>query len=231
MPRCGAAEPRRASVPRICIVRRLEHRRTSQPRPGLGSWPSRNRSQLRPGDGQGQGGRTDRPHALAQRRRVLLGFHHGHATERHRSRPSAGRPEPALPTPARIVAMDWDWIDENDGGPTYMSLAASSHHPGGVNALFADGSVRFIKNTVNPTTWRASGPSPAAKSSRRIPTDPYRIARPRVTPHAQASGNHRARSLTFPEAGHSPRAFHAFHLTHGPLARSCDPRLIGLRLR
>ena len=48
------------------------------------------------------------------------------------------------------LPMDWDWVDENDGGPTYMSLSASSKHPGGVNALFADGSVRFIKNTVSP---------------------------------------------------------------------------------
>jgi prepilin-type N-terminal cleavage/methylation domain-containing protein/prepilin-type processing-associated H-X9-DG protein len=53
--------------------------------------------------------------------------------------------------------MDWDWIDENDGGPTFMSLAASSYHPGGVNALFADGSVRFVKNTVSPSTWTALG--------------------------------------------------------------------------
>jgi prepilin-type processing-associated H-X9-DG protein len=53
--------------------------------------------------------------------------------------------------------MDWDWIDENDGGPTYMSLSASSHHPGGVNALFADGSVRFIKNSISPVTWTALG--------------------------------------------------------------------------
>jgi hypothetical protein len=31
------------------------------------------------------------------------------------------------------VPMDWDSTDENDGGPTYMSLAASSNHGGGVN--------------------------------------------------------------------------------------------------
>jgi prepilin-type N-terminal cleavage/methylation domain-containing protein/prepilin-type processing-associated H-X9-DG protein len=57
----------------------------------------------------------------------------------------------------QIVPMDWDSIDENDGGPTYMSLAASSYHPGGVNALFADGSVRFVKNSVSADTWRALG--------------------------------------------------------------------------
>jgi prepilin-type N-terminal cleavage/methylation domain-containing protein/prepilin-type processing-associated H-X9-DG protein len=55
------------------------------------------------------------------------------------------------------LPMDWDWIDENDGGPTYMSLSASSHHSGGVNALFADGSVRFIKNSISPVTWTALG--------------------------------------------------------------------------
>ena len=33
----------------------------------------------------------------------------------------------------------------------------SSRHPGGVNALFGDGSVRFIKNTINPVTWSALG--------------------------------------------------------------------------
>jgi prepilin-type N-terminal cleavage/methylation domain-containing protein/prepilin-type processing-associated H-X9-DG protein len=57
----------------------------------------------------------------------------------------------------QIVRMDWDSTDENDGGPTYMSLNASSYHPGGVNALFADGSVRFVKNAVSPDTWRALG--------------------------------------------------------------------------
>jgi prepilin-type N-terminal cleavage/methylation domain-containing protein/prepilin-type processing-associated H-X9-DG protein len=55
------------------------------------------------------------------------------------------------------LPMDWDSVDENDGGPTYMSLAASSKHPGGVNALFADGSVHFCKDSTNPAIWRALG--------------------------------------------------------------------------
>ena len=37
-------------------------------------------------------------------------------------------------------------------GPTY---AARSRHPGGINATFCDGSVRFVKNTININTWRA----------------------------------------------------------------------------
>jgi prepilin-type N-terminal cleavage/methylation domain-containing protein/prepilin-type processing-associated H-X9-DG protein len=57
----------------------------------------------------------------------------------------------------QVVPMDWDWVDENDGGPTFMALNASSKHPGGVNALFADGSVHFIKNSVSPIVWYALG--------------------------------------------------------------------------
>jgi len=57
----------------------------------------------------------------------------------------------------QILPMDWDWVDENDGGPTFMSLAASSYHAGGVNALFADGSVHFVKNSISGVTWRALG--------------------------------------------------------------------------
>lgn len=33
--------------------------------------------------------------------------------------------------------------------------AARSYHPGGVNVGFCDGSVRFVKNTINLVTWRA----------------------------------------------------------------------------
>jgi prepilin-type N-terminal cleavage/methylation domain-containing protein/prepilin-type processing-associated H-X9-DG protein len=57
----------------------------------------------------------------------------------------------------QLVPMDWDSVDENDGGPTYMALEASSKHPAGVNALFADGSVHFVKNSVSPLVWRGLG--------------------------------------------------------------------------
>ncbi len=40
-------------------------------------------------------------------------------------------------------------------GANYANV--SSFHPGGVNAAFADGSVRFIKNSVNMLTWMQLG--------------------------------------------------------------------------
>ena len=43
------------------------------------------------------------------------------------------------------------------GGPTFAAITARSYHSGGVNVLFADGGVRFIKSSVNPMTWRALG--------------------------------------------------------------------------
>lgn len=36
-----------------------------------------------------------------------------------------------------------------------LSVAARSRHPGGVQILFADGRVQFIKDSVNLMTWRA----------------------------------------------------------------------------
>ncbi len=41
------------------------------------------------------------------------------------------------------------WYDEY--------LASRSRHPGGVQSLFGDGSVRFVKSTINLATWRALG--------------------------------------------------------------------------
>ena len=38
-----------------------------------------------------------------------------------------------------------------------FSIQASSFHSGGVNGLMADGSVKFFKSTISPTTWGAVG--------------------------------------------------------------------------
>jgi prepilin-type processing-associated H-X9-DG protein len=35
--------------------------------------------------------------------------------------------------------------------------ASRSRHPGGVNTLMGDGSVRFIKDSINGASWRALG--------------------------------------------------------------------------
>ena len=42
-----------------------------------------------------------------------------------------------------------------DGRATITGVNASSNHPGGVNVLFMDGSVRFIKSSVNYLPWYA----------------------------------------------------------------------------
>jgi len=59
---------------------------------------------------------------------------------------------PGFPNPVDLVTND-----ENQGGYTYAALTADSNHPGGVNVLLADGSVRFIKNAINGQAWRALG--------------------------------------------------------------------------
>jgi prepilin-type N-terminal cleavage/methylation domain-containing protein/prepilin-type processing-associated H-X9-DG protein len=41
--------------------------------------------------------------------------------------------------------------------PTRVMVTASSAHPGGVNVLLCDGSVRFVQQTINLATWRAIG--------------------------------------------------------------------------
>jgi prepilin-type N-terminal cleavage/methylation domain-containing protein/prepilin-type processing-associated H-X9-DG protein len=54
----------------------------------------------------------------------------------------------------------------NDG----FSYGASSGHPGGANVLFADGSVKFIKNTIGYPTWWALG---TRNGSEVISSDAY----------------------------------------------------------
>jgi prepilin-type N-terminal cleavage/methylation domain-containing protein/prepilin-type processing-associated H-X9-DG protein len=66
---------------------------------------------------------------------------------------------PNTRSPSGTPAQDSDLVsvDEDDGGPTYSAVTSRSYHPGGVNSLFGDGSVKFIKSTINWQTWRALG--------------------------------------------------------------------------
>jgi prepilin-type processing-associated H-X9-DG protein len=52
------------------------------------------------------------------------------------------------------------WYNDVGGRP-YSGIAsvvtASSRHPGGANIAFCDGSVKFIKSTINYGTWQALG--------------------------------------------------------------------------
>jgi prepilin-type N-terminal cleavage/methylation domain-containing protein/prepilin-type processing-associated H-X9-DG protein len=46
---------------------------------------------------------------------------------------------------------------EKAGTPTYAAITSRSYHSGGVNSLFGDGSVRFIKSSIDGAAWRALG--------------------------------------------------------------------------
>jgi prepilin-type N-terminal cleavage/methylation domain-containing protein/prepilin-type processing-associated H-X9-DG protein len=56
-----------------------------------------------------------------------------------------------------LAEIDLNSRREKIGGMTFAAITARSYHAGGVNALLGDGSVRFVKETVNGWTWRALG--------------------------------------------------------------------------
>jgi len=61
-------------------------------------------------------------------------------------------------TPNSSLYTWGDCRDQGGGWPDEATFAtATSLHPGGVNTLMADGSVKFIKNTIAAQTWWALG--------------------------------------------------------------------------
>ena len=67
-------------------------------------------------------------------------------------------------------------VATNDGntetwGSVMDAIPPSSNHPGGVNMAMADGSVRFIKDSVNQQTWWALAVGTEPRSSAAILID------------------------------------------------------------
>jgi len=60
-------------------------------------------------------------------------------------------------TPDGAFDLDINGQREGQGGPTFAAVNSRSWHPGGVNVLLGDGSVRFLKETIEGATWRALG--------------------------------------------------------------------------
>jgi prepilin-type processing-associated H-X9-DG protein len=53
--------------------------------------------------------------------------------------------------------LDLNGLNEELGGPTFAAINARSYHPGGVNVLLGDGSVKFMMSTIDGMIWRALG--------------------------------------------------------------------------
>jgi prepilin-type N-terminal cleavage/methylation domain-containing protein len=74
----------------------------------------------------------------------------GHTLYNHLRAPNDKQPDcrGGLPHSTRSDPL-WSWLS--------LNIAARSKHPGGVNSLIADGSVRFVKDSINVLVWQGLG--------------------------------------------------------------------------
>jgi prepilin-type N-terminal cleavage/methylation domain-containing protein/prepilin-type processing-associated H-X9-DG protein len=67
-------------------------------------------------------------------------------------------PNTVVPYTSGGILYDVDFNSSREGKTTnqvtYAVVTSRSYHPGGVNASLADGSVRFVAETINMATWR-----------------------------------------------------------------------------
>ena len=71
---------------------------------------------------------------------------------------TAWTPNRAMPGgPTRTVDLDIVGSSEKTLNPVFAAVNSRSYHPGGVNALLGDGSVRFVKDSINGAVWRSLG--------------------------------------------------------------------------
>jgi hypothetical protein len=77
--------------------------------------------------------------------------HNGFTTAWPPNKKTPGGPGLTLPDVDVLTAR------ERIGGPTYGAITSRSFHPGGVQAVYGDGSVHFTRQTMDGRIWRALG--------------------------------------------------------------------------
>ena len=77
----------------------------------------------------------------------------------HNGFTTAWPPNKVTPGGPGMSEPDVDVISnrERKGGPTFAAITSRSYHPGGVQSLLGDGSVRFMSETIDGLVWRSLG--------------------------------------------------------------------------